>query len=222
MSFADQDLFSRNYGLVDIPSSIIGCYETEAINMPHVKLTDSKSHIIAITGSMNTLQTLNGLRDFRDKYYAIFKELCPNWKIIIAGRNPVSEIMTFQKENSHNVDIIANPESMDDIINNSSIFFCPTNVGGGIKLRLMDGLKHGRPVLVHQVSARGYESLFNEPFFRVYHDEETFRSGLLDVLNYVKNQNNPSDILQKYLDYFSFEAGTKRYAKVFETLRNVL
>lgn len=82
----------------------------------------------------------------------------------------------------------------------------------------MDGLKQGRPVLVHKVSARGYESLFNEPFFRVYNNEETFHSGLRDILNYVKNNFDSQQIVRKYLDYFSLEAGTERYKKVFNIL----
>lgn len=217
MTTADKELFAKNYGKASAPDAIIGCYETSHIEQPMVSLPTSFDKAIAITGSMNTLQTLCGIREIRDRYYSIMKEVCPDWNVVIAGRNPADEIYDFERKNQH-VKVIANPESMDDIINNAAIFLCPTNVGGGIKLRLMDGLKHGRPVLVHHVSARGYESLFNEPFFRVYYDEKSFRTGLEDLANYVENDFNPSVIVHKYLAYFSFEAGTQRYKKVFDTL----
>lgn len=217
MTEADKTLFERNYGTIDNPDAVIGCYEAEHIERPEVILPTSSQKSIAITGSMNTLQTLCGIREFRDKYYCIMKEVCPEWNVVIAGRNPIDEIYDFEKQKQQ-IKVIANPESMDDIINNALIFLCPTNVGGGIKLRLMDGLKHGRPVLVHQVSARGYESLFNEPFFRVYHDEKSFRMGLKDLANYVENDFDPTYIIRKYLAYFSLEAGTQRYKKVFDTL----
>lgn len=222
MTEADRKLFAKNYGEVNIPSEVIGCYEIKPIEEPNVCMPRGEKMNMAITGSMNTLQTLCGIREFRDKYYDIFKDVCHGWGVVIAGRNPDSEIYDFEKKNSERIKVIPNPDSMDDIINDSSIFLCPTNVGGGIKLRLMDGLKHGRPVLVHQVSARGYETLFNEPYFKVYYDEGSFRKGLTELVEYVNNRFSPDDILREYLSYFSFEEGTERYRKVFDTLRNVL
>lgn len=218
MTDTDWTLFADNYGKVDIPYSIIGCYETDVFQNKYYKLPDSNRHTLSITGSMNTLQTLCGVRDFRDRYFKIFKELCPEWGVVISGRDPVAEIKEFEKNNKNTINVIANPESMDDIITQSTIFLCPTNVGGGIKVRVRDGLKNGRPVLVHQISARGYESLNKEPFFKVYNDEESFRQGLKSLLEYTAAGFEPKYIVEKYLQHFSFEAGTNRYKEVFDTL----
>lgn len=220
MTETDQLLFTKNYGKVDIPCSVIGCYEISGTPKKTYELPKSIKPALSITGSMNTLQTLCGIREFRDRYFKIFKELCPEWKVIISGRNPVAEIMEFEKTNNKIINVIPNPENMDDIIKRSTLFLCPTNVGGGIKVRVMDGLKQGRPVLVHQISARGYESLFGEPFFKVYSDEDTFRYGLKSLLEYVTNSFDPNEIIEKYLQYFSFEAGTSRYKDIFKVLEN--
>ena len=222
MSESDRVLFEKNYGKIDTPSVIIGCYEYSPMIAQigsERSETDIITPIMAITGSMNTIQTINGIQDFRNNYYSIFKKICPGWKIVIAGRNPSDEIYDFQKENSDTIEVIPNPENMRDIIQRASIFYCPTNSGGGIKLRLMDGLKMGKPVLVHSVSARGYDSLLEEPFFKQYNDKQTFERGLKDLKDYVETQNDLRTIQQKYLDYFSLEAGTNRYKIVFNLLR---
>lgn len=224
MSESDRVLFENNYGKIDTPSVIIGCYEhTSMIAEIESEKTntdvDIKTPIMAITGSMNTIQTINGIQDFRNNYYNIFKMICPEWRIVIAGRNPSNEIYDFQKENSDTIEVIPNPENMCDIIRIAAVFYCPTNSGGGIKLRLMDGLKMGKPVLVHSVSARGYDSLFEEPFFKKYNDKQSFERGLKDLRDYIETQNDSEMIRQKYLNYFSLEAGTKRYAQVFDLLR---
>lgn len=221
MTETDQSLFIKNYGKVDVPCSVIGCYETRGLQNKVCEFPKSIKPALSITGSMNTLQTLCGIRDFRDRYFKIFKEICPEWKVIISGRNPVDEIMEFEKASNKVISVIPNPENMDDIIKQSTLFLCPTNVGGGIKVRVMDGLKQGRPVLVHQISARGYESLFREPFFKVYYDEDTFRSGLKSLLEYTTTSLDPNDIYKKYLQYFSFEAGTSRYNDIFNVLKSL-
>lgn len=220
MSNDDQKLFESHYGKIATPAVMIGCYEYENKALVEENNAANNDFVMAITGSMNTVQTISGIMDFKDKYYKIFKEMCPDWKIVIAGRNPSEDIYKFAEQSNGTIDVIANPDNMKTIILSSSIFYCPTNAGGGIKLRLMDGLKQGRPVLVHKVSARGYESLFNEPFFKVYNNEDTFQSGLRDILNYVKNNFNSQQIARKYLEYFSLEAGTERYKKVFNILNS--
>ena len=64
--------------------------------------------------------------------------------------------------------MIPNPESIDDIITDSDIYLCPTRLGGGIKLRVMDGLRLGIPVITHSCSARGYDYFIDKPYFKVF------------------------------------------------------
>lgn len=212
MSKADVELFEASYGHLEKPSVIVGAYEYEDLpnETPLVTKKEYK-RCIAITGSLNTEQTIAGIRDFRNNYYKIVKETYPDWNIVMAGRNPSDEIMKFQKDNAGKIEVIPNPEDMKEIILNSDIFLCPTNVGGGIKLRVMDGLKYGRPILVHKVSARGYDSMFDCPFFKVYDDPTSFRKGLMELVEYIESNNDHNYIRTKYLEYFSLSGGTSRF-----------
>ena len=164
---------------------------------------------------MNTIQTIAGIMDFKNRYFPIFKKYFPDWNIIISGRDPDKSILNFASEN--NINVIANPMNMEDIVSQAQIFLCPTNVGGGVKLRVMDGLRMGKPVLVHKVSARGYEHFTNESFFRIYDNEESFLKGLKDLVE-SSQKYNPSIIQEKYLEEFSFNAGRERFRILLEQL----
>ncbi len=216
MSQDDVTLFEAHYGRSRAPYVILGCYEKETIKSKISPNTHNR--IMCITGSMNLRMSVNGVLEFEKEYFGIFKELCPEWKVVIAGRNPSTEIYKFQKKSDGIVEVIPNPENMEGIIDNSLIFYCPTNSGGGIKTRLMDGLRCGKPVLTHIISARGYQCLWDEPFFQVYNDEQSFRNGLTNLINYVNSEYIPSEILRKYLNYFSFESGTNRMKEAFDLL----
>ena len=219
MSPADKESFEHYYGKSNVPSEIIGAYEYENYQLSSdliERVSKEKENCVSISGSMNTVQTIEGVMDFKRRYYNIFKKVSPDWRIIITGRNPAPSICEFAESTEGRIEIVPNPVKIEDVIDRSKIFLCPTNVGGGIKLRVMDGFKRGLPVLAHKVSARGYESLKGEPYFKIYDDEKSFEDGLSSLVDYVNNGYHPEEIINKYLEYFSFEAGTNRFRKLIE------
>ena len=89
---------------------------------------------------------------------------------------------------------------------------CPTALGSGLKLRIMDGLKTGMPVLTHYVSLRGYEP-FLDRFVFSYADAESFRTALRKMKSISWNRE---EIIRAYKDVFSFEAGVERLRKIVQ------
>ena len=109
------------------------------------------------------------------------------------------------------IEFIDTPADMADVLNRARFYICPVNRGGGVKLRVMDGLRTGMPVLVHRVSARGYESLEGISLF-VYDTPESFVIALQEMLDCPGGATLRQEA---YNARFSFEAGVKR-------LRNIL
>ena len=101
---------------------------------------------------------------------------------------------------------------MSETIIDRGIFICPTNVGGGIKLRILDGLKLGMPIITHKVSARGYEDFWDKPWFQVYEDKDSFMAAL-NMINAVMKENVVlrDEILESYMRIFSFSNGKTRF-----------
>ena len=211
----DQTLFENHYGKNSNPSYVIWAFEPESVHVESPSKDIRKK--IVVCGSMNTLQTISGINELRENYYDIICKYCPEWELVLAGRNPQNEVYEFQKKNPERIKVIPNPVDMNDVTRDASIFLCPTNVGGGLKLRVMDGLRQGLPVLVHSVSARGYDTFFNKPYFRVYNDRQSFDDGLSCLLDYCKNGVDSAQIQKDYYKTYSFEAGCERMKKVIES-----
>ena len=110
------------------------------------------------------------------------------------------------------IHLVANPENMIETIIDSGIFICPTNVGGGVKLRIMDGLKLGMPIIAHRVSARGYDAFLGKPWFQVYDDKDSFNDALLKIIEVIgENRELRKEIIENYRQYFSFPKGKTRF-----------
>lgn len=85
--------------------------------------------------------------------------------IVFTGKNPSTSLITRINELSPRVTLKANPQDIDSIVSQCDIFLCPARLGGGMKLRVMDGLRNGLPVLAHEVSARGYRDFEKKVFY---------------------------------------------------------
>lgn len=212
----DKEKFELMYGkpFTQI-NDIIGVYDFKSakIIQEYCSVIDYE---IGISGSLVTYQTIHGIKDVMKNYFDIIINLIPNCKILFTGRGPSPQLMKIAKDNIKNVELIFNPKDIISIIQKSSIYLCPTDIGGGLKLRAMDGLKSGLPVLVHKVSARGYDMFIGKPYFKVYDDKISFKKGLIELLNFVSNINVDTrrQISKDYYSYFGYEAGTKRLKKL--------
>lgn len=166
----------------------------------------------AITGSMNVQQSQRPVIEFVERYFPILLRVIPDARLIIAGRDPSDSIrqICFNKKQ---ITLIPNPEDINQVIRLADIYICPTNTGSGVKLRVMDGLKFGLPILGHSVSLNGYETIKNDGFFFDYNDEKSFEKALSVIvnLNYKKQQ-----VYNSFLSYFSFESGKKRLYEILK------
>ena len=151
----------------------------------------------------------------KDTYSDLYKQL----ELKIEGNTSIEEVARMQKEQMEQMkkyvqDQLALikqcncPENMSETIIDCGIFICPTNVGGGIKLRVMDGLKLGMPIITHKVSARGYDAFWDKPWFQVYEDKDSFMKAL-EKINVVIRENDGlrDEIIESYKQIFSFSNG---------------
>lgn len=191
----------------------LGCFESEKTketqeNTIHLKKDNELCFII--TGNLSAYQTEISIIPFLKNLYPELLKKLPKSKLIIAGRNP-SEKITSICSNFPSIIVIANPQDMQEIIKQGDIYICPTSAGGGLKLRVMDGLKAGLPVLTHVVSARGYEEFKKMNCLFDYDDKSTFLASLEQLIKkFDRKQFDKENIKNIYKSIFSYEAGVTR------------
>lgn len=206
----DKSLLTQKYG-GDKPIEVLGCFEYE-VN-PEYKYSAKHTRLskkFVITGSLSSIQTENSLLKWLDQYYPLLTKQYPDAQLVIAGKSPSSRIANKCVELG--VQIIPSPKDIDSIVKEADYYICPTFLGGGLKLRVMDGLRAGLPVLSHDVSARGYDVFRGKCLFP-YTDKESFISSLIKICTCGFSSKEIIDI---YKNSFSFEAGVKRLQCILE------
>lgn len=216
-----QDKLSLNsrYGDNNKKNIVLGLYDyksAEIIN-PH---NDTFLYDIGLSGSLCDYQTVHGIMSLRNNYYDIIKKHIPHLRLLITGREPSKDIFDFVNECSRNVFLVPSPKDIHSELKPCAIYMCPTDIGGGLKLRVMDGLKLGKPILVHQVSARGYDMFKAKPYFRTYNDRESFEQSLKELIKFVQEAtcDKRLQISNDYYSYFGYNAGTRRFKELVKIL----
>lgn len=204
----DIDLLKKHYG--GSHYDVIGVFEYEQLQKNENE-ESIRGHHYVITGWLGSKQTEDSLIPWIKNYYPLLKKIDPLAELTIAGRNPSEQLCILAQ--SAGIKVIASPVDMQPILNSADYYICPTDRGGGLKLRNMDGLKSGLSVLTHLVSARGYEYMQNLGIVRPYYDADSFISGIQALLSSNKSKN---DIIVEYQNYYSLDAGIRRLEKILK------
>ena len=205
----DADLLLRHYGKgMKGRMELLGAFEYRSIEP--CPATTTESSVFAITGNLGARQTLDSLLPWLETYYPLLKREIPEAELIVAGKDAGEELKRLLDRLG--IEFVDTPPDMSVVLNRAKYYICPVNCGGGVKLRVMDGLRTGLPALVHRVSARGYESLEGVSLF-VYDSPESFVKSLREML---AAPCSAAFRQEAYKARFSFEAGVQRLRNILE------
>lgn len=193
----------RNHYCKDAQIKVLGIFEPE--DKPVLGVEEIRSgHNYIITGNLSVKQTTDALYPWIKVYFPILKRIDPQAKLRIVGFKPPKKL--YELCSQRDIEIIDSPQDMTLYLLDTDYYICPTHLGSGIKLRIMDGLKVGIPIITHRNSLRGYESFLDTSVF-VYEDEHSFERLIKEIQNKVFNHKS---IQSSYERFFSFPAGVKR------------
>lgn len=215
----DQEAFEKIYGRTDATNVVVGTYDFKNAEKIQLHEQTAKEYDIVISGSLKTYQTEHGIKNFMDNYFDIILKYIPDVRILMTGRDPSQGILAYAERYANHIRIIPSPQDIHAEVRKAKIFLCPTDIGGGLKLRAMDGLKNGLPILVHTVSSRGYDAYFDKPYFNIYNDKVSFKKGLIQTLDYLKeNELDIMNINYDYYQYFGYESGKLRFCNALSLI----
>lgn len=209
----DKTMFKKLYGSSETTSIVGGCFlrKGEKINVEDDRPFDKENPKIVISGTMGNVQNLDGINYFLDELYRFVSE---NMSVVLTGRNPSGELKEKVAQ-YNNVRIIENPENILDIVGQCDIFVCPTRLGGGMKLRIIDGLRCGLPVIAQKVSARGYTHFMKNGIVRQFERPEEFKDCLEETLADIKSERmDRYNIKCEAENFFCFDSAMNRVRKI--------
>lgn len=208
LSSQDMCRFNKEYGTTSAIDSVLGVFEFEdkpvLINESNEK---KESLFFVITGSLNTVQGEDGIKYFFEDLY---RYLPKESSVIVAGKNPTGVVKRLCSQYP-NVKLIPNPKDINEVISYGDVYVCPTRLGGGVKLRVMDGLRLGLPVITHTCSARGYDLFWGTSSFEIFETPQGFSDAVNRIVKMsVEEGLDKKSVYSQYIEVFSYSSGMER------------
>jgi len=206
----DKEKFSEVYGVSSTVSIVGGCFNSKnyVSKEQSIKPLNKDNIVMIISGTMGNVQNLDGINYFLDELYPLVPQ---DIQVVFAGKNPPASLVNRLNALSPRVVLKANPQNIDEIVSKCDIFLCPARLGGGMKLRVMDGLRNGLPVLAHEVSARGYSNFEKEGILYRFSNKMEFSNKLIQIIALLhEGKLSRQDIMVVANDNFSFDTAVRK------------
>lgn len=109
---------------------------------------------VLFVGSLFMPNNVEGLRWYLDRVHPLLVRE-PGYRLVIAGRG--GEALKQELARYDRVTMVADPsdEALDEIYQAADVFVAPMFHGAGVKLKVINALAHGMPVVATQVSNQG-------------------------------------------------------------------
>ena len=125
--------------------------------------------ILVITGTMSWYPNIEGVKWFVENVFNKLLTIDNEYKLYVVGRNPDPQITMLQ---SPNIIVTGTVPSVDEYLINADLLIVPNKLGGGAKIKIVEGVFKGIPCIVMQHSIAGYENVIPDNDFIVENGQE--------------------------------------------------
>ena len=115
--------------------------------------TNSQKTTISYFGNMEYFPNQDAVLYFYKQILPMIKQIIPDVKFLIVGRNPSLTVQSLAKDG--NVIITGTVDSVIPHYINSSICIVPLRAGGGTRLKILEAMAVGRPVVSTTIGCEG-------------------------------------------------------------------
>jgi len=146
------------------------------------KLKKNKNQLVIAT-TFNWVHNIEGLKWFINQVLPLIKQEIPDISLRIIGKNPPSEFNNF---NNLGVEVLGYVKSVIPYLQQANIYIAPLFVGSGIRIKILEALAMGLPVIATTVSAEGIEIDQNSGLFICNDPKEQAKN----IIGLLKNPEN--------------------------------
>lgn len=152
----DDEIFLRRYVKNTMPVSVLvngvdlDYFRPEASDEPR-----SEKPTLIFCGAMDYNPNIDALRWYFQKIHEPLRKLVPDLEVLIVGKEPSTEILAFEKK--PNVTVTGGVPDVRPYYRSAWLQIVPLRIGGGTRLKIVESLAMGTPVVSTTIGAQGLD-----------------------------------------------------------------
>lgn len=143
------------------------------------QISQQNDAVLTFTGSMDYLPNIDGISWFFEHIYPLVIKVIPHLKVFIVGGNPSPAVQRFSI--LPGVTVTGLVPDVRPYYSRCTAFIAPIRLGGGSRLKIVEAMAMGRPVVSTTVGCEGLRVTDGEDIL-LADDASTFAKNVLTLL----------------------------------------
>jgi glycosyltransferase involved in cell wall biosynthesis len=175
VSETDEKLMQSRFGIEKVSSVPTGV-DVEYFEKPE---SSSMLYDLVFVGSMDWMPNVDGIRWFLAHVFPLIRQVKPDCKLAIVGRNPSQALLDEAKDLY--ITVTGTVSDVRPFLWQSALSIVPLRVGGGTRLKIFEAMAAGTPVVSTAIGAEGLPVRHGETI-RIADTAQQFATDCLDFL----------------------------------------
>lgn len=137
--------------------------------------------IILFTGLLSWLPNEKAIYWFIREIFPLVQKEIPHARFVIAGKNGENIQKYIQSLQNRSVEYLGYVESLKRLYKQTSVFVAPIQMGGGVRIKLLEALSVGLPVVSTSIGAEGID-VENGRHILLADSPDTFARAVVSIL----------------------------------------
>jgi glycosyltransferase involved in cell wall biosynthesis len=134
--------------------------------------------LVVFTGAMGYAPNADGVRWFLDAVLPALRARVPDARFRVVGKDPPADLLARAVPGS--VEVTGRVDDVRPHMRGASVFVCPLRIGGGTRLKILDAMALGLPVVSTTVGAEGL-AVTNHHDVELADDAEAFAGAVAEL-----------------------------------------
>jgi polysaccharide biosynthesis protein PslH len=150
------------------------------LTLPDMKFDETDKQLLYI-GTLNWEANIDGLLWFFEEIWSTVHAADPDITLKIVGKNPDQSLIDAA-EDLPNIEFMGFVDDLEPLFNHSRLFIAPLRFGSGIKVKVLNAMCRGIPVITTDVGAEGLEVKTSQHLV-IANDAENMSNSILNLMS---------------------------------------
>jgi polysaccharide biosynthesis protein PslH len=142
----------------------------------HVAAADDRT--VVLTGNFGYQPTSDAALWFCSKILPLLEARVPDVRVLLVGTDPPAEVRALARGN---VVVTGRVPEIGPYLDQATVVVCPLRVGGGVKVKVLEALRRGKPTVTTSVGAQGLGEGASDAV-RIADDAAAFAADVVELL----------------------------------------
>jgi glycosyltransferase involved in cell wall biosynthesis len=122
-----------------------------------IKRDDRSTNILTL-GTLHYPPNADGIRWFLRDIFPLIHTAVPQATLTIIGKNPPADFLEFERQHQETIKVTGYVPSLQPYLEKAAIVVIPVRAGGGMRVRILESLAWGMPLVTTTIGLEGIEA----------------------------------------------------------------